>query len=352
MAHASLDSQQMLISSFLDIAVDETAGTAQKFHQAANWNLAEAIQLFYSDNGASSSSNSPPSIQNDSTSWELTRNPEEREQISSSNFATDENNTIDFLFPPPYELLYNGPFDQAKEAGIVRNKWLLVNVQSKEEFTSSVLNRDTWANEIVAQMIKDNFVFWQEEDCTDEGRKVCTYYKLESVPVTLVIDPVTGQKMRSWNGMVEAETLLEDAMVFIDSNPSEYHANLIQKQRSRIARDDEENKKLDNQDEDVQNQKIVHLPLPEEPECDRNLLCRVAIRLPDGRRIQRKFMKTDSIKLLWSFCSTLLEDSETKPFRFIQKTTKLWKTNYLEYDNDLTFEESGLDGYIISLEMI
>lgn len=49
----------------------------------------------------------------------------------------------------------------------------------------------------------------QTYDDTTEGKKVCTYYKLESVPVVLIIDPITGQKMRSWNGMVQPERLLE-----------------------------------------------------------------------------------------------------------------------------------------------
>lgn len=37
--------------------------------------------------------------------------------------------------------------------------------------------------------------------------------------------------------------------------------------------------------------------LPEEPKGDRTLLCRVAIRFPDGRRLQRNFLRTDSIKV-------------------------------------------------------
>ena len=46
-------------------------------------------------------------------------------------------------------------------------------------------------------------------DDTEEGRKVCTYYHLTKMPTTLVIDPITGQKMRAWNGMTDPERLLE-----------------------------------------------------------------------------------------------------------------------------------------------
>lgn len=38
-------------------------------------------------------------------------------------------------------------------------------------------------------------------------------------------------------------------------------------------------------------------PLPEEPKGNRNLLCRVGIRLPDGRRLQRNFLRSDPIQV-------------------------------------------------------
>lgn len=82
---------------------------------------------------------------------------------------------------------------QAKDAAKFQDKWFLVNVQSTKEFSSHMvlqnkslsfslsfepfcfgcfgvltlfwllmkLNRDTWANEAVAQTISSNFIFWQ-----------------------------------------------------------------------------------------------------------------------------------------------------------------------------------------------
>ena len=44
---------------------------------------------------------------------------------------------------------------------------------------------------------------------SNEGKKVCTYYHLVSIPAILIIDPVTGQKMRAWSGMVQPDRLLE-----------------------------------------------------------------------------------------------------------------------------------------------
>lgn len=39
-------------------------------------------------------------------------------------------------------------------------------------------------------------------------------------------------------------------------------------------------------------------PLPEEPKGDRNLLCRIGFRLPNGRRCQRSFLRTDPIQVI------------------------------------------------------
>lgn len=44
-------------------------------------------------------------------------------------------------------------------------------------------------------------------------------------------------------------------------------------------------------------EKPVYPPLPEEPQGKREVLCRVGIRLPDGRRIQRNFLLTDPIQV-------------------------------------------------------
>ncbi|XP_015074271.1 plant UBX domain-containing protein 7 [Solanum pennellii] len=455
----SASDQQTLVSSFLEIAVGQTADTARQFLQATSWKLEEAIQLFYIGNegGAAASFNSPqlgndallgdPSLSgvgNDSADTNLLQGdgddvrpplPVKREVLydnavlygssgmggssreprlvvpfrnfeeemkhpgvweaekRSTSTADAVQDNLASLYRPPFALMYHGSFEKAKDAARAQNKWLLVNMQSTREFSSHMLNRDTWANEAVAQTIKSNFIFWQVYDDTEEGSKVCTYYKLDSMPVVMVIDPITGQKMRSWRGMVQPETLLEDLISFMDASPSEHHVNLSHKRpretpqaprhpqpqpqpqpqsqpQNEIGEEDEElqralaasmvgiedsgsvaSKETNEAASDVVKEenlikKPSYPPLPEEPKGDRNLLCRVAIRFPDGRRLQRNFLRTDSIKLLWSFCSTQFEEAESRPFKFTQAIPGVSK--FLEFDNNMTFEESGLANSIIS----
>ena len=50
---------------------------------------------------------------------------------------------------------------QAKEAGTVDGKWLLVNIQDVKEFSCQVLNRDVWSNALVRELIAQHFILWQ-----------------------------------------------------------------------------------------------------------------------------------------------------------------------------------------------
>lgn len=292
------------------------------------------------------------------------------------------------LYRPPFHLMFTGSFDKAKSAASMQNKWLLVNIQSTKEFSSHMLNRDTWANEAVSQTISTNFIFWQVYDDTTEGKKVCTYYRLDSIPVVLIIDPITGQKMHSWCGMVQPESLLEGLLAFLDAGPKDHHTTLSHKRpragpsppKTKAIIDSDGSKE---EDEEVQralaaslecikessaiaggdnkeaedvavNPPEVALPkrptyptLPEEPKAEKNLLCRVGVRLPDGRRVQRNFLRSDSIQLLWSFIAVQVGEDETRAFRLTHAIPGASKN--LDYESNSTFEESGLANSMISV---
>ncbi|KAI3453237.1 hypothetical protein Pfo_009900 [Paulownia fortunei] len=437
--------QQNMVSSFLEIAVGQTADTARQFLQATGWKLEEAIQLFYVGNEgglATASVYSPPMESDlpliDSNLSDLGkelvdkdvrqdagddvrpplpvkrdvlydnsmfygraprvgdsshathsvvpfRNFEEEmkspgvweaDEGSSSSVVDKTQDNLASLYRPPFALMFHGPFEKAKDNARMQNKWLLVNMQSTKEFSSHMLNRDTWANEAVAQTIKTNFIFWQVYDDTEEGSKVCTYYKLDSIPVILVIDPITGQKMHSWRGMVQPETLLEDLLPFMDGSPSDHHVSLSHKrprensqtQIPQLQSEDEDeelqralaasmdnNKEIDGGDlkevsDAIAEEKIkkpAYLPLPEEPKGDRSLFCRVGVRLPDGRRVQRNFLRTDPVQLLWSFCYSELKEDGTKPFRLTQAIPGASRS--LDFNVNSTFEESGLANSMVSV---
>ncbi|KAI3921124.1 hypothetical protein MKX01_036103 [Papaver californicum] len=310
----------------------------------------------------------------------------EPEQGATST-ADNPRDNLASLYRPPFHLMYQGPFDKTKQVAADQDKWLLVNLQSTKEFSSHMLNRDTWANEAVAQTIGTNFIFWQVYDDTTEGKKVCTYYNLVSIPVVLVLDPITGQKMRLWSGMIQPEHLLEELLPFMDGGPKGHHVALPHKRPRETSQaptvkpkgahetteedeelllalaasmahteenindpvaesSDDRNEAKVEEPETSFSKKVVYPDLPEESKVDKKLLCRVGVRLPDGRRLQRNFLRTDPIQLLWSYCSSLLE-AELRPFNLTQAIPGASKT--LDYEAKLTFGESGLSNSMISV---
>lgn len=65
------------------------------------------------------------------------------------------------LFRPPEGLAFPGDWDAAVAAAARDGRWLLLNVQSADEFASHQLNRDTWGQPLVQDMLRGSFVFWQ-----------------------------------------------------------------------------------------------------------------------------------------------------------------------------------------------
>nr|XP_043631262.1 plant UBX domain-containing protein 7-like isoform X2 [Erigeron canadensis] len=407
-----------MVASFLEIAVGQTHETARQFLQATNWQLEEAIQLFYLGNEVDGSCTLPPdndvsdqdSELDNQTGFQdveefggseiraplpvkrdilydspvLYSNSDEKskgsgvwgaDQGSTSRAETSKDNLAS-LYRSPFALMYRGSFEEAKEAASGKDRWLIVNVQSTREFSSHMLNRDTWANEAVVETITNNFVFWQVADDAEEGSKISTYYKLDSYPVTLVIDPITGQKMRLWRGMVQPDCLLEDLLLFMDASPKDHHFSLSHNHSKEIphtlpsktqdeTNEDDEELKLahalsmgtinDNVEvslkgsdavkEVSEKEKCTYPPLPEEPQGDRNSLCRIRVRLPDGRSLQRNFLRSDPIQLLWSYCAA--NCGEEKQFRLTHAIPGAMKD--MEYGSTLTFEESGVANSMISV---
>ncbi|KAI3972476.1 hypothetical protein MKW92_004647 [Papaver armeniacum] len=318
------EQQQLLISSFLEVVAGQSVETALYYLQATNWKVEDAVRVYYSQDvhgGLWGSSQSAIPV--------------------DDSFQDDNLESEDNTLPP---------FHVAKHVAETQDRWLIVNVQSKKEFSSHELNLHTWAHEAVAQTIRANFVFWQVYDDATEGQKVCNYYKLTSFPVILVLDPITGQNVKSWTGMVEAVQLLEDLAPFMDAGPK-HHLTLSRKCRTDGQ---ETSQTLEKQEAassvapasiDIDelmiaepvtssSKKVIYPDLPEEPKVEKALLCRVGVRFPDGRRLQRNFLKTDPLQLLW-----------VSTFQLTQAIPGASKI--LDFESKQTFEESGLGNSMI-----
>ncbi|ONK71168.1 uncharacterized protein A4U43_C04F5510 [Asparagus officinalis] len=372
-----MSSSSNLISSFLDITGINSEALAVYYLKARNWQLEEALNSFFMRSEAGST---------DPVSFLNPKHDKPRNEVWESDGRVDPTPTasggnLASLYRRPNSLTIQGSFTQVKTQSLVENRWLIVNLQSNEEFNSHLLNRDTWSNESVEEMIRHNFIFWQVYNDTDEGKKVNAYYKVSSLPAILIIDPITGQQMRCWNGMIQPLDLLESLLPYTEKSPQEWvfgpsekksrenaetsdtyvtdeesMANPREEDRDQTAEDVDDvslgNAQKSSEDDTLPTEDVEEPAYPSliaEPQGSKEVICTVAIRFPDGRRLQRNFLRSDPVKLLWPFCYSLVEESKTRKAFVLTQSMPGAASKTLVAGSNQTFEEADLCNSLLSL---
>lgn len=65
------------------------------------------------------------------------------------------------MFAPPSHLMTKAGFQGARAVAKDARRWLLVNIQKDSEFSSHALNRDVWRDDLVENLIREGFIFYQ-----------------------------------------------------------------------------------------------------------------------------------------------------------------------------------------------
>lgn len=112
------------------------------------------------------------------------------------------------LFRPPYDLMSRLSWDEAREEGKERKKWILVNLQDMSDFNCQALNRDIWKDEAVKALVQENFIFLQYEKNDMAAEQYITFYfpneahrNPNNFPHVSIIDPRTGEQVKVWSGI-------------------------------------------------------------------------------------------------------------------------------------------------------
>lgn len=124
------------------------------------------------------------------------------------------------IFAAPDHLMFKeGGFEGARTMAKDNKRWLLVNIQRDNEFSSHALNRDVWRDELVENLIREGFIFWQTMDVSPEGKTYIQRYKVSDFPHVALIDPRTRRLLWRKEGWTQenpltAESFAEYAMDF------------------------------------------------------------------------------------------------------------------------------------------
>lgn len=140
----------------------------------------------------------------------------EDSDMEEASTLTAHQSRLANLFRPPFDLIRSLRLEHAKEEARLEQKWLLVNIQDSREFQCQVLNRDLWSNEDVKQVVKSNFLFLQYPHDSSAGLEYIQYYPFEDYPHISILDPRTGEQLKTWNKAISPAEWLVEAQDFLD----------------------------------------------------------------------------------------------------------------------------------------
>ena len=96
-------------------------------------------------------------------------------------------------------------WEQARQEGREKEKWILVNIQDLAIFDCQVLNRDIWKDAGVKDTVQENFIFMQYSKDDPRGNQYVQYYfqardNQDAYPHIAIVDPRTGEQVKVWSG--------------------------------------------------------------------------------------------------------------------------------------------------------
>jgi UBX domain-containing protein 7 len=168
------------------------------------------------------------------------------------------------LFQPPWELMYGGSWEEARDKGKDEKKWILINIQDGSIFDCQALNRDLWKNDGVVDTVKENFVFLQYSKDDPRANTYTSFYfqdhqNPDQYPHVAIVDPRTGEQIKLWTRkMPSASDFLMQLHEFLDRYSLDTNArNPVAKRKSEAKKE----KTVDEMTEEEQMERALQASL-------------------------------------------------------------------------------------------
>ena len=144
-------------------------------------------------------SNSSPGIFNQRPATSLS------ESTGGISDVSENLNTLARLYQPPWNLMFDGAWDEALALAKQNGKWILLNVQDNGIFECQLLNRDIWKASDVVDIVQQNFIFLQylRDDIRASPylQRFSSRYvdDVDEYPLIAIVDPRTEIQVHLWS---------------------------------------------------------------------------------------------------------------------------------------------------------
>ncbi|KAG0174540.1 hypothetical protein DFQ30_003958 [Apophysomyces sp. BC1015] len=284
------------------------------------------------------------------------------------------------LFRPPFDIMFVGAFEEARNTARDKDKWLLINIQDPTEFSCQVLNRDLWSDSFVKDIVRESFIFLQYSNESPEGKRYLTYYPIKSYPHVAVIDARTGERVKYWENQMSPTDFMMEVTEFLEQqSPGMVHSTTMKRPRvmknvSDMSEEEQINAAIaaslqgqgdtttedstptsaaaepatPHEEEVMEDETTERSPLDliqpirrDEPTELANST-RIQLRMADGKRIIRRFMKSDPVRYLFEFVKSEVPETQNQPFELVFNRKQL--IDFL----DQPIQEAGLENAAVN----
>uniref|UniRef100_M4BXY9 UBX domain-containing protein n=1 Tax=Hyaloperonospora arabidopsidis (strain Emoy2) TaxID=559515 RepID=M4BXY9_HYAAE len=214
--------------------------------------------------------------------------------------------------------------------------------------------------------------YWASE----HGKKFCSLYQIDrdSLPIVVIIDPRTGEIRHRLSDYLEPQDMIEKctSLVHVVSDfccmqtrddtlageKKEVDTNIMDASEddqlaAAIAASMEGNNDASDEDEmeqveDVMDQEEKYgeetaqepvVTLTPEPDAGAPGTTRVQIRVPDGSRLTRRFVKTDPLAMVWSFVKDQVPEARERAFEL----RTAFPPRVVAYNDTLSIQDGKLE---------
>ena len=160
MHHGMMDPSMQLMNAMMEEQLAQSAFSGAFSDGPAAAGAARRVNPRAAINAASAYNEEDD--EDDAASYDMEDDDDEVQVVSAP-----EPPRLSDMFAAPVHLMHKiGGFQGARAAAKDARRWLLVNIQSDKEFSSHALNRDVWRDELVENLIREGFIFWQAVSIT------------------------------------------------------------------------------------------------------------------------------------------------------------------------------------------
>lgn len=275
------------------------------------------------------------------------------------------------LFQPPFDIMSIVDLDSAKSEARAAQKWIMVNLQDNADFASQILNRDLWKDKTVKSVVAESFVFLQYTKDSDDGLQYIQFYPFEKYPHISILDPRTGERVKTWSEPIQAMEFISDVTEFLErysldnekQNPVHKKLRQAPKSIDQMSEEDQLNAaimasvggKVVAEESEEEEEKPAPVPIKEETPFDRIPAItseepgagpdttRIQLRLPASRTV-RRFLLTDTIQRIFEHVKGGIPEAKDKTFKIVFNRSNLIDRL------DTTIQDAGLKNASLVIE--